>query len=131
LIDVGRDDPGAFEGLDLRRVHLHVVNHAFVDQVGLRRGHAEDPVAAGDLTSRSHLTVTSDTNPEHRQRTESVLPSPLGHHAAEEDLIEDNVRSGLGHGGDAGHPGGLQGAELRPDDDPAVGAELNPGRRSW
>jgi hypothetical protein len=132
LIDVGGDDPGTFQGLELGGVHFQVVGHALVDQVGLWPGHAKDSVTAGDLTGRSHLRVASDTNPEHGQWVESFLPLPLGYRAAEEDLIQDDVRSGLGHGGDAGHPGGLQGTEVRPDDDLAGGAELNPKcRHRW
>jgi hypothetical protein len=35
LIDVGGDDPGTFQGLDLGGVYFQVVGHTLVDQISL------------------------------------------------------------------------------------------------
>jgi hypothetical protein len=101
-----------------------------VDHVRLDGGHPGDAVAPGDLAARRDRALAPDTDPEHVKRVERVLPPPLGRRAAEEDLIDDDPRPGPRHRRDPLDPRRVQGAEFRPDDDLAIGGELDSiGRR--
>jgi hypothetical protein len=83
-----------------------------------------------DLTASGNRTVTPDTDPQHPQVTQSLLPSLLRVRSSEEDLIDDDTSARTGHRGDPLDPGRLQHPELRPDDHLSARGELDPRIRS-
>jgi hypothetical protein len=124
--DVGGDGSRARQGLRMRGVHLHVIEHALVNHLRLQRCHPLDAVSSRDLTPRGHRAVASDTDPQHVQPVKGLLPPLLARCPAEEDLIDDDPGARAGRRHDAVDPGRFQRPEVRPDAHPAIRRDGDP-----
>jgi len=106
-------------------VHLQVIHHALVDNLGLRHGHPVDPISPSEFAACGDRAVAPDGDPKYVQSGKSLLPPLLGYRSAEEDRINDDTGARPGHRGDPVHPRRFQPSEPWPDTHPAIRGELD------
>jgi hypothetical protein len=97
-----------------------------MDALGLVSRHADVPVGSLSLAPFSHLGLTEHADPDNGQVLERGLQSSLGFPAGKKDLVDDDADAIAGprHGCQTLVPGCLSPTELVPDNDGAVGREL-------
>src|SRR5580698_110280 len=101
---MGSDDPRTRQGLSMSSVHLQVIHHALVDNLGLRHGHPVDPISPSEFAACGDRAVAPDGDPKYVQSGKSLLPPLLGRRSAEEDLIDDDPPPPPGYRGRPRHP---------------------------
>jgi hypothetical protein len=105
-------------------VHDDVVANALVDPLRLVARHADVPVRSFTFTSFSNRGLTAYADPDDGQPLERVPQSSLRSSAGEEDFVDDDADPGTRHRRQTLVPGCLGATERIPDDNGAVGPDL-------